>query len=132
MKQALYAIVGLVASFHDRILTLNDSFPSVLSDKQLHFLVIGIFGMLLYFAVNGVFVRLVRRGHLMAVSWIYVFTVILVVTFAIEIGQYVTHTGVLEFADIVYGVVGFLIFFGAFAAARGFVMLLFRLTDKKK
>ncbi|MBQ3481114.1 MAG: hypothetical protein IJH48_02085 [Oscillospiraceae bacterium] len=132
MKQILYAIVGLVASFHDRILTLNDSFPAVLSDKQLHFLVIGIFGMLLFFAVHSLFLWLVRRGHLMAISWIYVFTVILVLTFAIEIGQHITHTGVLEFADIVYGVIGFLIFFGAFAAARSFVMMLFKLSDRKK
>ena len=132
MKNALYALVSLVASFHDRILTLNDSFPTVLSDKELHFLVVGIFGMLFFFAVHGLFRWLVRRGHLMAVSWIYVFTVILVLTFAIEIGQHITHTGVLEFADIVYGVVGFLIFFGIFAAARSLILLFFKLTAEKK
>ena len=118
MKKALYTLVNLIAYIHDRILTLNDRFPAVLSDKQLHFLVVGVFGMLLFFAVHALFRRLVRRGQLAAVSWIYVFTVILVLTFAIEIGQHVTHTGTLEFADIVFGVVGFLFFFGVYALLR--------------
>ena len=36
----------------------------------------------------------------MVIAWIYVFTLIIVITFAIEIGQKVTNTGNMEFADI--------------------------------
>ncbi|MBQ6404099.1 MAG: hypothetical protein IJI27_09365 [Oscillospiraceae bacterium] len=126
MKEALYHIVALVAIIHDRIMALNDSFPTVLSDKQLHFLVVGIVGMLLLFVVHPLFVFLTKRGHVLAVSWIYVFTLILVLTFSVEIGQQITHTGVLDFADIVYGVLGFFIFFAAFAVIRGIVVLLVR------
>ena len=36
-------------------------------------------------------------------------TLIIVITFAIEIGQKVTNTGNMEFADIVFGVVGFIV-----------------------
>ena len=39
------------------------------------------------------------------------FTLIIVITFAIEIGQKVTNTGNMEFADIVFGVVGFIVMF---------------------
>ena len=124
MKQALYHIVALIALVHDRIMAINDSFPTVLSDKQLHFLVVGIVGMLLLFVIHPLFVFLTKRGHVLAVSWIYVFTLIIVLTFSVEIGQQITHTGVLDFADIVYGVLGFFIFFAIFALVRGIVMLL--------
>lgn len=127
MKTALYAIVELIAYIHDRILMLNDGFPAVLSDKQLHFVVVGVFGMLLFFAVHALFRTLAQSGHLAVVSWIYVFTVIVVITFAIEIGQHISHTGTLEFADIVFGIGGFLVFFAICAAVRGIMLLLARL-----
>ena len=44
-------------------------------------------------------------------------------TFAIEIGQQVTHTDSMEFADIVFGVAGFLTLFGIFAIIRTLVLL---------
>lgn len=53
------------------------------------------------------------------VAWIYVFTLIIVITFAIEIGQKVTNTGNMEFADIVFGVVGFIVMFFIFAVHPG-------------
>lgn len=45
-------------------------------------------------------------------------TLILVITFAIEIGQKVTNTGTMEFADIVFGVVGFIVMFFIFSIVR--------------
>ena len=51
-------------------------------------------------------------------DWFYVFTVIIVLTFAIEIGQKVTGTGAMEFADIVFGIVGFIVMFLIFALMR--------------
>ena len=40
------------------------------------------------------------------------------ITFAIEIGQKVTGTGAMEFADIVFGIVGFIVMFLIFAMIR--------------
>ena len=126
MKQWLYFVVGLIARIHDRILTVNDSFPTVLSDKQLHFLVIGALGMLLFFLIHPIFKALIRGGHEIVVSWIYIFTLIVVITFSIEIGQHVTNTGTLEFSDIAFGVVGFLAMFAVFAVIRGIFLLILR------
>ena len=123
MKQWLYFAVGLVARIHDQILTINDRFPAVLSDKQLHFLVIGALGMFLFFLIHPVFKALIRGGHEIVVSWIYIFTLIVVITFSIEIGQHVTNTGTLEFADIAFGVVGFLAMFAVFAVIRGIILM---------
>jgi glycopeptide antibiotics resistance protein len=45
--------------------------------------------------------------------------VIIVLAFAIEIGQWYTGTGVMESTDIAYGITGFLVMFLIFAILRG-------------
>lgn len=119
MKEFLYKIVEWIADIHTYLLGLNDAYEYSFSDKQLHFLVIGVLGMAMIFIVHPIFKWLVKHNHVMVISWLYVFTVILVITFAIEIGQKVTETGAMEFADIVFGVVGFLAMFLIFALIRG-------------
>ena len=132
MKEVLYLGVEYVARIHDWIMTLNDSYSAALSDKQLHFLVVGLFGMCLFFVIHPIFKALTRHGHVIVVSWFYVFTLIIVVTFAVEIGQKISNTGTMSFYDIVYGIGGFLWFFAVFAILRGILLLIARLIAKKK
>ena len=47
MVRFLYWIVEQIAKVHTYLLSLNDSFEYVFSDKELHFIVIGIIGMLM-------------------------------------------------------------------------------------
>ena len=119
MGRVLYWLVEQVARAHSYLLRMNDAYEYDFSDKQLHFLIIGALGMALIFTVYPLFKWLARHNHVMVISWIYVFTVILVITFAIEIGQRITHTGNMEFADIMYGVMGFFLMFLVFSALRG-------------
>ena len=118
MKEYLYAGVGLVSRIHNAIMRLNDTYEMNLSDKDLHFLIIGLLGMGMIFVVYPLFRYLAAKKHVMVIAWIYVFTVIMVVTFALEIGQKITHTGNMEFADIMYGLVGFLAMFLVFSVIR--------------
>ena len=118
METLLYAIAGLVARIHNYILTWNDSIETSFTDKELHFLVIGIFGLALICALHPLFLWLARTGHTMFITFFYVFTVIIVITFAIEIGQGVLGTGRMEEGDITYGIMGFLFFFAIFAVIR--------------
>lgn len=118
MKELLYAIVELIARIHSRILRFNDAYEYNFSDKELHFLVIGFLGMGFLFVVYPVFRWLAKNNHVMIIAWIYVITLIVVITFAIEIGQKVTHTGNMEFADIMNGVLGFVCMFFVFAVFR--------------
>ena len=124
MKETLYSLMDIVAQIHNKILSLNDAYEYNFSDKQLHFLVIGLVGMLMLFVVHPIFLHLAKKKHVMVISWIYVFTLIIVLTFAIEIGQRLSHSGNMEFADIVFGVVGFLTMFAVFALFRGICMLI--------
>ena len=118
MKEFLYAGVAMISRIHYFIMQLNNAFEMDLSDKDLHFLVIGLLGMGMIFVVYPLFRYLATRDHVMVVAWIYVFTVIVVITFAIEIGQKVTNTGNMEFADIMYGLLGFLTMFLLYSILR--------------
>lgn len=118
MKELLYKIIELIAKVHSHILQLNDAFEYDFSDKELHFLVIGFLGIGFIFVVYPVFKWLARHDHVMTIAWIYVFTLIIVITFAIEIGQKVTNTGNMEFSDIMFGVFGFIVMFLLFSVIR--------------
>lgn len=132
MKAFLYGIVEMIAEIHSYLLKLNDAYEYNFTDKELHFLIIGALGMLMIFVVHPLFKWLARNRHIMVISWIYVFTLIIVITFAIEIGQRATHTGSMEFADIMFGVMGFICMFAVFSVIRGIYHLILRLMRKER
>ena len=73
--------------------------------------------MALFFVVHAVFARL-AKWSITAVSFIYVFTVMTVLGFAIEIGQRISGTGEMDFADVVAGLYGVLAFFAVYTLYR--------------
>lgn len=115
MSNALKFITSIVNFFHDKLIWLTKFLGLNLDDKQLHFLVIGLIGIVLFVFVHKLFKYLVQRS-LTAISFIYTFTVLVVFVFAIEIGQKVTGRGNMEFQDIVEGLWGFLVAFGIYMA----------------
>ena len=119
MVDLLYRAIYWVAEMHDHILNINNAGGWYFDDKQLHFIVFGIFGMALIFVLYPLFKMLAKHDHTMVITWLYVFTVIMVLAFAIEIGQWYTGTGVMESQDIAYGITGFLVMFLIFAILRG-------------
>lgn len=131
MKEALNGLVELIAKIHSHILELNDSYETNFTDKELHFLVIGILGMGLIFLIYPIFKWLAEHDRVMTITWVYVFTVIIVITFAIEIGQKVSNTGNMEFADIVFGVVGFMFMYIIFVSIRAIVKGIIKLIKNK-
>ncbi len=132
LKKLLFKIVEYIALAHEYLLSLNDAYEYDFTDKELHFLVIGALGMAMIFVVYPTFKWLVKNNHIMTIAWIYVFTVILVITFAIEIGQKVTGTGTMEFADIVMGIFGFIAMYLVFVTLRGIYHAILRLIMKRK
>ena len=119
MRDIIYRFIYFVAGVHDNILQMNDTGGWYLNDKQLHFMVIGIAGMLMIFVTYPLFKFLAKHNHTMVIAWLYVFTLVLVVTFAIEIGQWYSGTGRMDSEDMAYGVAGFLVMFLIFAFIRG-------------
>ena len=80
MKEFLYKMVEWIAEIHSYLMRINDNYEYHFSDKELHFIVIGLLGMLFIFIVYPVFKWLAKHNHVMVIAWIYVFTLILVIT----------------------------------------------------
>ena len=131
MRDFIYRVINLITAAHTYILSLNDKNELFLNDKQLHFLVIGALGMLLVLLIHPLFLSLSKSGHTMVITWLYVFTVILVLTFAIEIGQGYSGNGNMEAADIVSGIQGFLLMFFVFIVIRGIIHGIISLFKRK-
>ena len=106
-----------VARIHDKIMALNDSSALFLTDKQLHFIVMGLLGMGMLLLVYPLFIAL-SRHHVLIIAWIYVFTVLVMLSFAIEIGQGITNTGNMDLNDVISGLDGFMLLFFILALVR--------------
>ena len=118
MTQFLYYLVGKMAAVHDWLMSLNDSYGLFLTDKWLHFIVMGAVGLVLLLVIHPLFSKLAETDHTIVITWIYVFTLMVVLTFGIEIGQGVSGTGSVDLDDVVAGIAGFLAVFLVFAGIR--------------
>ena len=123
LKDWLYELVAFIARVHDELVRYNQTLSFRFTDKEMHFIVVGGFGLLFFLLILPLFVFLTRKNRAGLMAWLLTFMTVMFVTFAIEIGQEMTGTGGMELADIVYGVVGFL----AASAALGILYLLYLL-----
>ena len=130
-EMLLRELTLIMAQVHDSLMRLNDGFELRLGDKDWHFIIMALTAMVLFFVVHAVFKRL-AKWSVTAVSFIYVFTVMTVLGFAIEIGQRISGTGEMDFADIVAGLYGVLAFFGVYTAYRLLVMGVRALLGKRR
>lgn len=130
MTKFLYWIVEIISKAHTFIMKINDSYEYQFTDKELHFIVIGLLGILLIFVIYPLFKYLAKKDHILTLTGIYVFTLIVVITFAIEIGQKITNTGNMEFADVLFGITGFVSMYICLAVVLGIFKLIFKIIKK--
>ena len=130
-ESILYEGTMIVAQIHESLMHLNDNFELYFGDKDMHFIVMAVLGRILFFMVHFVFKRL-AKWSITAISFIYVFTVMTVLGFAIEIGQKITGTGDMDFRDVVAGLYGVLAFFAVYTVYRLIVLLVRHLMRGRK
>ena len=109
MGQILTRLMLFINRIHDFIINKSHGYYN-LTDKHLHFILMACIGMFIFIIVLPIFKYLAKRS-IIAIAFIYSFTCLVVITFAIEIGQKITGGGHMEFADIAYGLYGFIVFF---------------------
>ena len=110
MERMLEGMVIFVAKIHNYILSLNDAYEKNFTDKQLHFLVIGILGMLILMVIYPLF-KLLSENHILVI-------------------QKISDSGTMDFADIVFGIAGFLLMFVIFAVIRQIFLAIINLFRK--
>ena len=60
--------------------------------------------------MQPIFSWLAKKGGILLITFLYVMTIVVVVSFAIEIGQAFTGIGTMDFYDIASGMLGFFVF----------------------
>jgi hypothetical protein len=107
MVELLKLIASIMKMCHDWIVNLVSSLGFCVNDKALHFLVIGIIGMMIFACVNALFKYLSNRSA-NVIAFVCTFVIVVILAVTIEILQGMTNSGNMEFADITYGVFGFI------------------------
>ena len=130
LKEIVIILAEIVNNIHDLLI---DMLGLHMSDKQLHFWIIGIIGMVTFFIVYFFFKLIEKMKWSTAItSFIYTFTVMVVLVFAIELQQAITNRGNMEFADAVMGLWGFIVLFLIYAVSAVLIYFLFKVFRKKK
>lgn len=130
MKELIMALATSVNEVHD---LLNQAFGLSMSDKALHFWVMGIIGIILFLMVYIVF-KIIEKWKFSAtiLSFMFTFTMMTVLVFAIEIQQAITNRGNMEFADAIMGLWGFIVMFFVYAIIVGSFYGIYSRVKKRK
>ncbi|WP_138419940.1 hypothetical protein [Aquibacillus sediminis] len=132
MKEVILLLADIVNELHDALIALFDLVGFELSDKDLHFWIMGAIGIVTFFVVHFFFKLLEKvKWNITIFSFIYTFTVMIVLVFAIEIQQAITNRGNMEFADAVIGLWGFIVFFFVYAVIGLLIYFIRRQKQKR-
>ncbi|MFE4813381.1 hypothetical protein ACFQ9Y_19965 [Peribacillus simplex] len=125
MKEIIQILAEIVNNLHDFILFfVSDTLNSNATDKDLHFWIMGIIGIIIFLFVLFLSNLISRmRFGITILSFLYTFTVMVVLVFAIEIQQALTSRGNMEFQDAAVGLWGFIVFFLVFAVLSSIFLL---------
>lgn len=128
MKEFIQILAEIVNNIHDFILVfVSNNINSNVTDKDLHFWIMGIIGILIFITVLFISNLISRlRFGITILSFLYTFTVMIVLVFAIEIQQALTSRGNMEFQDAVVGLWGFIVFFLVFVVISSLFILIKR------
>lgn len=129
MQNLLTVIAGITNGMHDFIIKVSKAQGFNLSDKDLHFWIVGALGIGIFIFTDILFKRL-ARWSISAISFIYTLTVLVVIVFGLEIEQKITGRGNMEFADIVAGLWGFIAIFAIYAAIKALIFLFYKFIRK--
>lgn len=134
MKALILWLASVVNEIHDQLVI---RFSVQMTDKALHFWVIGLIGMVFFFLAYLVFKWINQfKFKTTIIAFVYTFTLMVVLVFAIEIQQAITNRGNMEFADAAMGLWGFIVFFFLYSIVAGIiysvVQAIKRLNVRKK
>ena len=122
MESVLILVSGFINFLHDFILGVMEQSGTAISDKELHFLIFGLIGMIIFFCSHAAF-KFLQRWGIGLISFIFTGIVLTVLAVGIEIEQYITRQGSMETLDVLAGVAGFLVFFLAYCV----ILIIWRL-----
>ncbi|MGL4849944.1 MAG: hypothetical protein ACRC28_13670 [Clostridium sp.] len=134
MIEFLKFLVQMMNTIHHKAVEILGTSGYGFTDKQLHFIFIGLLGAVI-FAFSHFLFKIVSKYSITAVSFIYTFTILIFITVAIEIQQKLTGQGQAEFGDVFWGLYGFIYLFFIYILLRlawmGIQILMKKSKNKK-
>lgn len=128
MNALILWLVSLVNEVHDQLVM---RFGIQMTDKALHFWVIGLIGLVLFLLVYLVFKWMNQfKFKTTILAFVYTFTLMVVLVFAIEIQQAITNRGNMEFTDAAMGLWGFIFFFFIYSIVVAIIYSIVQVTKK--
>lgn len=127
MKETIQLLADIVNNLHDFIqIYVSSSLNLQLTDKDLHFWIMGMIGIVVFLFVLVISKIIVKMPFgITILSFLYTTTFMFVLVFAIEIQQALTNRGNMEFEDAIVGLLGFFAFFLVFVVIA-FVLFMAR------
>lgn len=129
MKLLLQALIDIFNFFHRLFSSLSNEFGLGMNDKALHFYVIGVIFFILYLIINPIYKKL-SQYSIKLLSFIYVFTLALVVSVAIEVAQYQSRSGQMDLMDVIWSLFGFLVIFLGFKLFMAIIKFIIKQVKK--
>lgn len=71
IKRITDILINIIYRAHSYLLTLNDSYETYLSDKEQHFLIIGIMGVLMLMIFYPLFKWLTKKHLEILIAWFF-------------------------------------------------------------
>lgn len=132
LKSIIFLFANIINELHDMLIYIFESFGIYLSDKQLHFWVMGFAGLFSFIFVDFVFKQL-SKISISIISFISTFFFLIILNLNIEIQQHITGRGNMDSGDILFGMYGFLAFFMVFLLFKTvFIFVKNKFSDAKK
>jgi hypothetical protein len=118
LRDGIKLLAEAVNGLHDILIRIsNNALGLNLTDKDLHFWIMGVIGIGVFFFIFAVTKWLSKMPFgITMISFLYTMTFMFVLVFAIEIQQAITNRGNMEFADAAIGLWGFLVLFMVYGA----------------
>ncbi|KAA0561879.1 hypothetical protein F0342_18870 [Bacillus sp. CH30_1T] len=125
MKEGITLIVEIINNLHDMFIVLASDLGFTFTDKDLHFWIMGIIGITVFFFVYFVSKILSKlKFGITALAFFYTLTFMFVLVFAIEIQQAITNRGQMEFIDAIVGLWGYIVFFFIYIGFAAIILLI--------
>lgn len=117
MVEILVQVANMVNDLHDFIWALSRQLGLPFNDKDLHFWVIGLLGVFFFIFIDNL-VRRLAKYNISLVSFIFTFTILVILVLSLEVQQKIMGRGDMELQDIVSSLWGFLVLFGFYLVYR--------------
>ncbi len=129
MLTVINQIVNFINDLHDNIWGYSRQLGLPFTDKDLHFWVIGLLGVIFFVFTDTIF-KWLAKINISLISFFFTSAIISILVLILEVEQKLTGRGGMELWDILAGLLGFLVLLSIYQFCRLLLKSLLNLIKK--